>query len=61
MEITFVPINHNLRSTQNYDSLLLNTLRGEDIICRLDGEELAIILPNTGAENDTQSGVVSIS
>jgi len=26
-------------------------MRGEDIICHLGGEELTIILPNTGAEN----------
>ncbi|GAA3918161.1 diguanylate cyclase [Litoribacillus peritrichatus] len=32
-------------------SLLTENLRGEDIVCRIGGEELAIVLPETGLEN----------
>jgi diguanylate cyclase (GGDEF)-like protein len=32
-------------------SLLTDSIRGEDIVCRVGGEELAVILPETGPEN----------
>ncbi|WP_375322651.1 GGDEF domain-containing protein [Aliivibrio logei] len=62
MSILMLDLDHFKRFNDNYGhdagdyvlktigSLLLNTMRGEDTICRLGGEELAIILPNTGAE-----------
>lgn len=37
-------------------SLLTESVRGEDIVCRVGGEELAIILPETGGEN---AGIVA--
>ena len=63
MSILMLDLDHFKRFNDNYGhdagdyvlktigSLLLNTMRGEDTICRLGGEELAIILPNTGAKN----------
>ncbi|MGR6839415.1 sensor domain-containing diguanylate cyclase [Aliivibrio wodanis] len=62
MSILMLDLDHFKRFNDNYGhdagdyvlktigTLLLNTMRGEDTICRLGGEELAIILPNTGAE-----------
>lgn len=32
-------------------NVLTESVRGEDIVCRIGGEELAIILPETGGEN----------
>ncbi|RYU45860.1 sensor domain-containing diguanylate cyclase [Aliivibrio finisterrensis] len=62
MSILMLDLDHFKRFNDNYGhdagdyvlktigTLLLNTMRGEDTICRLGGEELAIILPNTNAE-----------
>lgn len=62
MSILMLDLDHFKRFNDNYGhdagdyvlktigSLLLNIMRGEDTVCRLGGEELAIILPNTGAE-----------
>ncbi|WP_252733791.1 diguanylate cyclase [Pseudoalteromonas sp. C2R02] len=62
MSILMLDLDHFKRFKDNYGhdagdyvlktigSLLLNTMRGEDTICRLGGEELAIILPNTGVK-----------
>ena len=62
MSLLMLDLDHFKRFNDNYGhdagdyvlktigSLLLSTMRGEDTICRLGGEELAIILPNTSAE-----------
>ena len=66
MSLLMLDLDHFKRFNDNYGhdagdyvlktigSLLLSTMRGEDTICRLGGEELAIILPNTSAEAATK-------
>ena len=62
MSVLMLDLAHFKRFNDNYGhdagdyvlktigSLLLDTMRGEDTICRLGDEELDIILPNTGEQ-----------